>query len=208
MNTNEKKEKTRKGLSERRERILMAAAELFAEKGIDHATIDEIAERAGVGKGTIYRRTGNKESLIDILIKTSAELAIENIKSEIGKRKDPILQFKEAVNAFCDFYEKNLKLVMLVIPQFEPRMGKAIPEKSCEAHKAVAKVFQLMENILEDASKKNAIRHIDARVITKGFFNFLSPHFYQYLRIKCNYTKSEIAQLTIDLFLNGLRNKR
>lgn len=208
MNTNKNEKRPRKGLMERREKILIAASELFAEKGIDHTTIDDIAERAGVGKGTIYRRAGNKESLIDILIETSAELAIQNIRAKIKKRENPILQFKEAVNAFCDFYENNLNLVMMFIPQFGPGSKITVPEKSCEAKKAVLKVFKLMENILENASKKNLIRHIDAPVITKGFFNFLSPHFYQYLRIKYNYTKSEIAQLTIDLFLNGLRNKK
>lgn len=46
-----------------RDRILDAARELFAEAGLD-AGVEEIARRAGVGKGTLYRRFPTKDELI------------------------------------------------------------------------------------------------------------------------------------------------
>jgi AcrR family transcriptional regulator len=46
-----------------RERILHGATELFAEKDFDLVLIDEIAARAGVGKGSVYRHFGSKEML-------------------------------------------------------------------------------------------------------------------------------------------------
>lgn len=49
-----------------RRRILLAAAEVFAERGL-HATMDEVAERAGVGVGTVYRRFPNRDELIQAL---------------------------------------------------------------------------------------------------------------------------------------------
>jgi AcrR family transcriptional regulator len=45
-----------------RERILQAARQVFAERGLD-ATLDDVAHRAGVGVGTVYRRFPNKEVL-------------------------------------------------------------------------------------------------------------------------------------------------
>ncbi|WP_336882698.1 helix-turn-helix domain-containing protein [Rhodococcus globerulus] len=47
-----------------RQLILDAARALFAEKGIG-VTLDDVAHRAGVGVGTVYRRFANKELLID-----------------------------------------------------------------------------------------------------------------------------------------------
>jgi AcrR family transcriptional regulator len=47
-----------------RERILAAAQEAFCELGID-ASVEEIAARAGVGIGTLYRRFSTKDALID-----------------------------------------------------------------------------------------------------------------------------------------------
>ena len=47
-------------------KILAAAAEVFAERGAE-ASLDDIAHRAGVGVGTVYRRFPDKESLLDDL---------------------------------------------------------------------------------------------------------------------------------------------
>jgi AcrR family transcriptional regulator len=49
-------------------RILDAARELFAESGAD-AGIEDIAARAGVGIGTVYRRFASKDALIDELVR-------------------------------------------------------------------------------------------------------------------------------------------
>jgi AcrR family transcriptional regulator len=54
----------RKDAERNRQRILAAADELFAERGLD-VTLDDIAARAGLGVGTVYRRYANKDELID-----------------------------------------------------------------------------------------------------------------------------------------------
>lgn len=193
---------------ERRDRILDAAAEVFAQKGIEQATIDEIAAKAGVGKGTIYRRAGKKEDLINLLFKEAVCLAIDDMETQIKKRTDPLLQFKEAVGSLCDTYERHLNLMALASCQLavcisEHRQGK---ETSVVRNK-VAQLFGLIEKIFQRAIKKGQIRPIDTRAVAKGFFNFLDPSYYQFLRFERNYTKSEITQLTIDLFLNGLKKR-
>ena len=49
-----------------RERILHAAREVFAERGLD-VTLHDIARHAGLGVGTVYRRFANRDELIDAL---------------------------------------------------------------------------------------------------------------------------------------------
>ena len=56
----------RKDAARNRERILEAARELFAERGLA-ATLNDVAHHAGVGVGTVYRRFPEKEALIDAL---------------------------------------------------------------------------------------------------------------------------------------------
>jgi AcrR family transcriptional regulator len=51
-----------------RERILCAAAALVECHGIDGVSMDDVAARAGVGKGTLYRRFGDRASLLRALI--------------------------------------------------------------------------------------------------------------------------------------------
>lgn len=51
-----------------RERILCATARLIEEKGIDCMSMDDVAHAAGVGKGTLYRRFGDRAALLRALI--------------------------------------------------------------------------------------------------------------------------------------------
>jgi AcrR family transcriptional regulator len=62
----------RRDAERNRERILTAAAELFAEQGLD-VGVDDIARRAGVGMGTLYRRFPNKEALVDEILLSVVE---------------------------------------------------------------------------------------------------------------------------------------
>jgi AcrR family transcriptional regulator len=56
----------RRDASRNRDRLLQAARELFAERGLD-VPMDDIAERAGVGVGTAYRRFANRDEIIAAL---------------------------------------------------------------------------------------------------------------------------------------------
>jgi AcrR family transcriptional regulator len=56
------------GLSEKEERIFKASVEIFAEKGFDGATTNEIAHRAGVGEGTIFKYFKTKKGLMKTLV--------------------------------------------------------------------------------------------------------------------------------------------
>src|SRR3954471_21357482 len=63
----------RRDALENREGILEAARSTFAELGID-ASVEQIAARAGVGIGTLYRRFPTKDALIDAIFQEHLEL--------------------------------------------------------------------------------------------------------------------------------------
>jgi AcrR family transcriptional regulator len=70
-----------------RQRLLVAAKDLFATRGLD-VTLDEVARHAGVGTGTAYRRFPNKDALIDaLMVDRIGELAA--IARECLEEPDP-----------------------------------------------------------------------------------------------------------------------
>jgi AcrR family transcriptional regulator len=77
----------RKDAELNRQRIIAAAGELFAEAGL-HVTLDAVAERAGVGVGTVYRRFPDKEALIDALFEERID-AIVAIAEQACSLDDP-----------------------------------------------------------------------------------------------------------------------
>ena len=61
--------------------ILEAALELFVERGVEGASIEQIAKRAGVGKLTVYRRWSSKEELLSQAIE-SARANVPDVQPE------------------------------------------------------------------------------------------------------------------------------
>jgi AcrR family transcriptional regulator len=84
-----------------RQRLLTAARELFATRGLD-VTLDDIARHAGVGTGTAYRRFPNKDALIEALMADRIY--------EIGAAARDSLEEPDPWRALAGFFEKAMAL--------------------------------------------------------------------------------------------------
>jgi AcrR family transcriptional regulator len=84
-----------------RQRLLAAAKELFAVRGLD-VTLDEIARHAGVGTGTAYRRFPNKNALIDALL-------VDRI-NELGAIATECLEEPDPWVGLTSYFERALAL--------------------------------------------------------------------------------------------------
>jgi AcrR family transcriptional regulator len=60
--------KPRADAARNREKVLEAARRLFAERGVENVTIEQIARAAGVGKGTVFHRFGDRAGLVMALV--------------------------------------------------------------------------------------------------------------------------------------------
>jgi AcrR family transcriptional regulator len=70
-----------------RQRVLKAASEVFTERGLD-VSLDEVARHAGVGVGTVYRRFGTKEELVEALFVDRIE-AVAALAEDAAEAPDP-----------------------------------------------------------------------------------------------------------------------
>jgi AcrR family transcriptional regulator len=91
----------RRDAERNRQRILLAARAAFAERGLE-VTLDEIAQRAGVGVGTVYRRYSNKDELIDELY--------EDIVAEIAAVAEAELAQDDPWKGLAGFLEQSLAM--------------------------------------------------------------------------------------------------
>jgi len=65
-------------------RILAAAKQCYTESGVASATIDDIAERAGVSRRTVYRYFDNKEAIILAVIEEQAEPFFDQMREDLA----------------------------------------------------------------------------------------------------------------------------
>ena len=69
------------------EQVLQAARDLFVERGID-CPLEEIARRAGVGIGTLYRRFGDRDALVRAVLVDALELARASAEAALAEGGD------------------------------------------------------------------------------------------------------------------------
>ena len=80
------------------EKIVASAIEVFGERGVD-APLDDIATRAGVGPGTLYRHFPTRESLIDAVVKSwfsQIDAAAEDAVASTAAPRDVLLTWFRA----------------------------------------------------------------------------------------------------------------
>jgi AcrR family transcriptional regulator len=82
-----------------RGRLLEAAARLVAERGAEHVTMREVAEAAGVGKGTLFRRFGDRDGLLLALLH-EAEGEFETAYTEGPPPLGPGASARDRLEAF------------------------------------------------------------------------------------------------------------
>lgn len=97
-----------------RAKILEVTARLFAEHGVDRVTMDQIATEAGVGKGTLFRRFGDKAGLgVALLDERERSLAdaLTSGPPPLGPGAPPGDRLRAFLAAYVEFLDANLDLV-------------------------------------------------------------------------------------------------
>ncbi|WP_116026750.1 TetR/AcrR family transcriptional regulator [Thermomonospora umbrina] len=99
-----------------RSRILEAAAELFARSGAEAMTVDAVAKAAGVGKGTVFRRFGDKSGLVSALLderEREIQRAVLSGEPPLGPGAPPRERATAFLDAYLDHLARHLELVRL-----------------------------------------------------------------------------------------------
>jgi len=111
----------------RQEEILEAAAQLFAEQGFAGADVQGLADRLGVGKGTIYRYFPSKEALFRAAVDRGMRGLNEYVEARVADVSDPLERIEHAILAFLVYFDEHLELPELFIQERAQSKGGQLP---------------------------------------------------------------------------------
>ncbi|GAA3598666.1 TetR/AcrR family transcriptional regulator [Nonomuraea rosea] len=106
-----------------RRQLLTTARELLAEQGIDKLTMDGLAERAGLGKGTVYRRFGTRAGIFQALIEDDDSAFQEQLLSgppPLGPGAPPLERLIAYGRARAGFLIEHREIVRAAIDGRQP----------------------------------------------------------------------------------------
>jgi len=130
MRTKDRK-KAKARIEQRRNQILDVASLIFSKEGFDKANTDEIAKKANLGKGTIYRYFKNKRDLFLCVVDRGLDKLKSAILIEVEKTKDPLKKIENAIKTYLSFFEKNSNLIGVLIHE-QSSFQKRIAERYFE----------------------------------------------------------------------------
>ncbi|PID56620.1 hypothetical protein CSB45_10320 [candidate division KSB3 bacterium] len=169
------------GVQERRERekqarqdaILEAAQEIFFAKGLDQATIDEVAERAELSKGAIYLYFKSKEELyISVLLKGLDILIMQlrEVKAHPrGKSAGEII--REMKEMYYHFFKKYPEYFYIHSLLYHGRVKKKVAPSIWKAtHQKVWDALQIVAEIIQSGIDAGTFRNMDCWKAANSFW--------------------------------------
>ncbi|HCU50061.1 MAG TPA: TetR family transcriptional regulator [Micromonosporaceae bacterium] len=92
---------------ERRQQLLDVARALFAEKGYDGASVEEIAHRANVSKPVVYEHFGGKEGIYAVVVDREMHALLAMMTSALAEQAHPRLLLERAAGALLDYVDSS-----------------------------------------------------------------------------------------------------
>ncbi|MFC5318700.1 TetR/AcrR family transcriptional regulator [Brachybacterium alimentarium] len=93
---------------ERREQLVAVGRQVFAEKGFDMSSVEEIAARATVSKPIVYEHFGGKEGLYAVVVDREVSTLLADLERSLSdQRAHPRLLMERAALAFLSYIDEN-----------------------------------------------------------------------------------------------------
>ena len=144
-----------------RRRLIEAATEMFGERGLD-VGVGEIAQRAGVGRGTLFRNFPSKEALI-------AAVVVARITESIARAREA-LEGPDAAEALFELIDSTLERQQTDKALFEALADTWMANP--EIHAAHGEMLAVTDQLLRRAQDAGAVRvdigAVDVLMMVKG----------------------------------------
>ncbi|MEU0543886.1 TetR/AcrR family transcriptional regulator [Nocardia sp. NPDC005978] len=161
----------------RRREIVEAAYEVFTAQGYEATAISEVAARAGIGQGTVYRYFGSKREILDHVIDFGVEKVMQSVRPEtlFGVAEsvgELVTVVRGAVERVYELYELEPQLVRLLLVE----AGAIDEELAQRIYGFEGFVAALVTGELQRGMSAGWIRaDIDAEVLSHTILTLVGP---------------------------------
>jgi AcrR family transcriptional regulator len=177
------------------EKILTAAAGLFAGNRFHEARMEDVAAAAAVGKGTLYRYFKDKDELYLALLERAATGMSDRLRAETGTSKDLRARLEAVVRAIVGYFDDNPHLFDLIQHAEVMNQTKALLPWQRWRDEVMDRVLELFA----EARRTGAFAVADPEFVALLLLGSLRS----ILRFGTRPRSPDLASRVIDVFLHG-----
>jgi len=190
---------------DRRRRILAAAQEVFSQHGFRDAEVKQIAERAGVGKATIYKFFESKEALLLVVVEENlAHLRDLTLSSLVGSSGDPLDRLKNATLEMARYMHANKELVRVLIQE----AGEFAGDIQRSYLNTIDENLPIAEAFFESFRKEGHFVGIETRTIVMMMVNLMIGTVYAWALTENKSDLEQDALTYFNLLVSGIAPHR
>jgi TetR/AcrR family fatty acid metabolism transcriptional regulator len=186
----------------KRDAILRAAIDVFADRGFFSAQVADIARAAGVAAGTVYLYFKSKDDLLVSIFDRSMREGLTLGRAAVADLDDPRERLRRLARAHLARLggDRNLAIVF----QVELRQSTKFMERFSAT--LLRDYLGLIRDAIADGQRAGIFRaDIKATVAAKIFFGALDEMATNWILSRRRYSLENDADAVVDLFINGVR---
>ncbi len=185
----------------KRERILRAAVDVFAQNGYFNAKVTEIAKAAGVADGTIYLYFDGKEDVLITIFREYTRGYLEQLEKKLAGINRPEDRIRVAIGHHLETLGRDRALA--VVSQVELR--HSLKFMSLLSQQEVADYLNMLRKIVEHGQSEGVFRrNLHPQFVAKSVFGILDEMVTSWILSEKEYELAEQADQVADLVLAGL----
>jgi AcrR family transcriptional regulator len=184
--------------AERREQLISVARSLFASRGFEGTSVEEIAARAQVSKPVVYEHFGGKEGLYAVVVDREVRRLLEGIRGSLtsGRQRELI---EQAALALLDYIEHNTDGFRILA------RDSSVGSTSGSFATILSDIASQVEGILVDEFKKRGLDPKTAPMYAQMLVGMVALTGQWWLDAR-RPKKPEVAAHLVNLAWNGLSN--
>jgi AcrR family transcriptional regulator len=191
----------------RTEGILAAARNVISQKGLDKATMDQVADEAGISKATIYLYFKNKEELYyRCVVDRMDELLAEMEKA--AQIDDPMERLRKLVLTQVKCIDSDRDFFKVYLIESKDLLFDKASECGKEFAKRYDRLARMVSGCIRECMDKQQIREMDPQKCYYLLFSMVRGMAMFSMMCGKGNTISDEAAVILDIFLNGIKAKQ
>lgn len=178
--------------------IVRAAAIAFGEVGYRTATLETIAERAGLSKVTLYRYVGSKEELLSLVVERIIDEFQRGLRRLIAERRPANETLRRIVHYQVDLLAEHLPFLTVF---FSEESGLPAP-MAARATRAKREYDQAIERVVREGVEAGLLRDLPPRLVVFGLLGMCN-WLHKWYRPDGKRSATEIADVFVALLERG-----
>ncbi len=190
-------------MNKTKRKIFETSMKLFAEKGYDATSIEDITETVGVAKGTLYYHFTSKEEIFDFLVEEGIKLLQNSVDIKIAKYSNYLDKIKAIILIQIKIVNKYENLINIILTQL---WGKE--KRNIKCQKLIYDYIDKIEDIIKIGILKGQIKGEDSKIIATEIYGLICSTLVYKMREKEKFDISDMYNTFESTIIKGLKRKR